>query len=80
MGLGISRTRNLREIQFTKHFINFFVVEMKRFVSSTVNAILTRQTCGQRSSRAAESKRRALENYFSEPICYIFQISKCRRD
>jgi len=42
--------------------------------------ILTRQTCGQRSSRAAESKRRALGNYFSEQICYMFFISKCRGD
>jgi len=42
--------------------------------------ILTRQTCGQRSSGAAESKRRALGNYFSERICYMFLISKCRGD
>jgi len=41
---------------------------------------LTRQTCGQRSSRAAESKRRALGNYFSERICYMFLVSKCRGD
>jgi len=41
---------------------------------------LTRQTCGQRSSRAAESKRRALGNYFFERICYMFPISKCRGD
>ena len=56
----------------------FFVVETKRFVSSTVNVILMRQTCGQRSSRAAESKRRALGNYFSERICYMLLISKYR--
>jgi len=55
-------------------------VETKRFVGSFVNVILTRQTCGQRSSRAAESKRRALGNYFSERICYVFLISKCRGD
>jgi len=42
--------------------------------------ILTRQTCGQRSSGAAESKRRAIGNYFSERICYMFPISKCRGD
>ena len=46
-------------------FHRIFVVEMKWFVCSTVNVILTRQTCGQRSSRAAESKRRALDIYFS---------------
>ena len=42
--------------------------------------ILTRQTCGQRSNRAAESKCRAIGNYFSELICYMFLISKCRGD
>ena len=58
-------------------------METKRFVGSFkfVNVILTRQTCGQRSSGAAESgKRRALGNYFSERICYMFLISKCRGD
>jgi len=30
--------------------------------------------------QAAESKRRALGNYFFEQICYIFPISKFRRD
>jgi len=52
----------------------------KRFVGSSVNVILTRQTCGQRSSRAAESRRRALGNYFPERICNMFLISKCRGD
>jgi len=70
----------LNRIQFTTHFIEFFVVETKRFVGSTINVILTRQTCGQRSSRAAESKRRALGNYFFERICYMFLLSKCRWD
>ena len=74
------RTQILSGIQFTTHFIEIFVVETKRFVGSFVNVILTRQTCGQRSSRAAESKRRALGNYFSERICYMFLISKCRGD
>ena len=44
----------------------------KRFVCSFANVILTWQICGQRSSRAVESKRRALGNYFSERICYMF--------
>ena len=43
----------------------FFVVETKRFDSSFVNVILTRQTCDHRSSRVAGSKRRALAFYFS---------------
>ena len=73
----LERTRIFSEIQFTTHFIEFFVVETKRFVGSFVN-ILTRQTCGQRSSRAAESKRRALGHLFIERICYMFLISKCR--
>jgi len=76
----LERTRTLSGIQFTTHFIKFFVVETKRFVGSFVNVILTRQTCGQRSSRAAESKRRAFGNYFSERICYMFLMSKCRGD
>ena len=73
----LKQTRILSGIQFTTHFIEIFVVETKRFVVGFVNVILTRQTCGQRSSRAAESKRRALGNYFSERICYMFLMSKC---
>jgi len=56
------------------------VVETKRCVGSFVHVILTRQPCGQRSSKAAESKRRALENYFFERICYMFLMSKCKGD
>jgi len=76
----LERTRILSGIQFTTHIIEFFVVETKQFVGSTVNVSLTRQTSGQRSSRAAESKRWALGNYFSEWICYMFLISKSRGD
>jgi len=76
----LERTRILSGIQLSTYFIEIFVVEMKRFVGSFVHVILTWQTCGQRSSRAAESKRRALGNYFSERICYMFLISKCRED
>ena len=72
----LERTRILSVIQFTTYFIDFFVVEKKRFVSCFVNVILKRQTCSQFSSRAAESKRRAIGNYFSERICYMFLISK----
>jgi len=60
----LERTRILSGIQFTTHFVIFFVVETKRFVGSNVDVILTRQTCGQRSSRAVESKRGALVNCF----------------
>jgi len=74
------RTQILSGIQFTTHFIEFFVVETKWFVVSFVNMVLMRQTCGQRSSRSAESNRRALGNCFSERICYMFQTSKFRRD
>jgi len=76
----LERTRILSAIQFTTHFIRIFVVETKRSVGSFVNVILTRQTCGQRWNRAAESKRRALGNYFPERICYMFLTSKCRGD
>ena len=79
--MGISRTN--ADSQWNpvyNAFIEFLVVETKRLVCSFVDVILTRQTCGQRSSRAAESKRRALGNIFSERICYMFLISKCRGD
>jgi len=76
----LERTRILSGIQFTTHFIEIFVVETKRFVGSFVHVILTRQICGQRSSKAAESQRRALGNYFFERICYVFPRSKCRGD
>ena len=74
----LERTRIFSGIQFTTHFIGFFVVDTERFVGSFVNVILTRQTCGQRTSRAAESKRRALGNYFSGRICFMLLMSKCR--
>ena len=76
----LEQTRLLSGIQFTTHFIEFFVVETKRFVSSTVNVILTRQTCGQCWSRAAIGKRRALAFYFSIRIWCVFGASKCTGD
>jgi len=81
VGLGISRTNaDSQWNQVYNAFHRNFCCGTKRFVCSTVNVILTRQTCGQRSSRAAESKRRALGNCFFEQICYMFLISKCRGD
>jgi len=85
VGLGISRTYadsqwNPVYNVFQTYFIEIFVVETKRFVGSFVNVILTRQTCGQRSKWFAESKRRALGNYFSERSSYMFLMSKCRGD
>jgi len=76
----LERTRILSGIQLTTHFIDFFVVQTKLFVGSFLKVILKRQTCGQRSSRAAESKRWALGKYFSERICLGFLMSKCRGD
>ena len=55
-------------IQFTKHFIEFVFVETNEVVRSNSNVILTRQNCGQRSSRVAASKRRVLACYFSVRI------------
>ena len=69
-------TRILSGIQFTRHFIEFVVVVIKRFVGSNVNVILIRQTCGQRSSRAAGGKRRALASYFFYTnLVYILKIN-----
>jgi len=62
----LERAQILSGIQFTTHFIENFVVQTKPFVGRFVNVILTRQTCVHCSSRAAESKRRALGNYFFE--------------
>ena len=51
VGLGIfERTQILSGLQFTRHFIEFIVVETKQFVSSDVNVILPQQTCA--SARA----------------------------
>ena len=68
----LEQTRILSGIQLTTNFFEIFVVETKRFVGSFVHMILTRQTCGQCSSRAAESKHRAIGHYFSERFCYMF--------
>ena len=76
----LERTRILSGIQFTKHFVDFIVVETKKFVGSIVNVILTRQTCGQHSSMSAGSKRRALGKYVSVQICYVLLMSKCWGD
>jgi len=51
----LERTRTLSGIQFTRHFIEFVVVEMKEVVGSNVNVILARQTCGQCSCMSARS-------------------------
>jgi len=50
-------------VQFTRHFIEFILVETKQNVSINSNVILTRQTYGERSGMAAASKRRALTFY-----------------
>jgi len=71
-------TRILSGIQFARYFMEFAIMETKRFVSSDVKVILIRQTCGQRSSRAAGSKRQRLEKHFYERICHMFLVSKCR--
>jgi len=68
------------EFQFTKRLIIFVCVETNQMVGSNPNVILTQQTCGQRSNRAAESKRRALALYFSMRICCRFVMSKHRGD
>jgi len=79
VGLGISRTNaDSHGIRFTRHCIEFFVVKTKWFVRSNVNMILTLQNSSQYSSRAAGSKRIALEIYFYERVCHMFLMSRCR--
>jgi len=60
------------------HFIEFVCVKTNDVVRSNSNMIFTRQTCGQRSSRVAGSKRRALAFYVSVRIRCMFLISICR--
>jgi hypothetical protein len=74
----LERSRILSGIQFARHCIEFVFVEMNQSVGSNLNVILTLQTCGQRSSRVAGSKRRTLVCYFPARIWYMFSISKCR--
>ena len=81
VGLGISRTN--ADSQWNPVYNAFhrkFCCGNETIRRQFCNVILTRQTCGQRSSRTAESKRRAIGNYFSERICYMLLISKCRGD
>ena len=75
MGFGISRMNT--DSQW-KVFHQIVIVETKLFVSSNANMILTRQTCGQRSSRAAGGKRQALAFYFLRAnVPYVPDI-KCK--
>jgi len=67
----LEQTRILSGIQFTTHFIEFLVVETKRLVGNFVNVILTRQTCGQRSSMAAESKLSAWKLFSRVNLLYV---------
>jgi len=55
VGLSISRTN--ADSQWNpvyNAFHRIFVVQTNRFVGTSLNVMLTRQTCGQRSSRATE--------------------------
>jgi len=61
----IEQTCVLPGMQFTLQFIEFVHLETNQFLVSISDVILTRQTCGHRSSRVAGSKRRALVFYFS---------------
>ena len=74
----LKRTRIFTGIQFTRHCIEFIVVKTNKMVRSNSNVILTRQTCGKRSSMVAGSKRRVLAFHFSVRILYVFLMSKCR--
>jgi len=65
-------------LQFTKHFIEFVLVETNQLFGSDSKVILTRQTCSHRSSRVAGVKRQALALYFPVRIWYVFLISKYR--
>jgi len=72
----LERLKIFSRFQFTGHCIEFVLVEANQLAVSNPNVVLTRQTYGQRSSRATGSKRRALAFYFAIRICYKFLISK----
>ena len=74
-GLGVVRNERAYSVESSlqRLFIELFVVETNQIASSNSNVILTRQTCGQRSRKAARGKRRALAFYFSVLICCMFQ-------
>jgi len=74
----VERTCEFARIQFTKYFIEFVLMETNQLFSSDSNKILTRQTCGHRSSRVAGSKRRSLAFYYSVWIWYMFSKSEYR--
>jgi len=78
-GLGLDiQTCVFSGIHFKKYFIEFVCVQTNEVVRSNSKVILTRQTCSQRSSRVAGSKRRALALYFPIRIGYVFLVSECR--
>jgi len=51
-------------IQYVRHVIEFVFVETNHLVVGNPKAILTRQTCGQRSSMAVGSTHQALAFIF----------------
>ena len=74
------QTGILSGIQFTRHIIEFVLVETKWFVGSNVNQILTRQTCGRRSSSAAGSKRRLLAFYICRTnLLYVLHVQNIEK-
>ena len=71
----LERTRILSGIQFTTHFIEFIVVETKRFVCSTVNVIMRpalEQGCGKQTPSAGKLFSRA-------NLLYVPNIKMYRR-
>ena len=67
------RRRILSGIQFTTHFIEFFVVETKRFVSRFVYVMLTRQASARSSARKQTPSVRKLFFRANLLICSQYQ-------
>ena len=74
----LEQTCVLIGIQFTQHSIKFVFVKTNQSFGSYSNVILMRQICGQRSRKAAGSKRQALVFWIFRTNCYVFLISKGR--
>ena len=81
-GFCSNRTCVFSGIQFTRHIIEFVVVETKQIVSSNSNVILTRQTCGYQMlalAFACRSHARALATDLPPRslLSPQFRISNC---
>jgi len=63
-------------IQFTRHFIEFVVVEMKQFVGSNVNVILTSKHAASARACLQEANAKGKEIIFTREFAIMLPQSK----